>query len=1071
MKGEMQRRSLFVGRGRAALVDRVAEVKARDPLARVWIVVPNGATAEAVRDGLGCGRALVNVHIMTVEKAALEVSGACGLALPSGAERLVMRRLLEEAPAGKPFRKLAGSAGFLGALAATLRDLVDAGLAGAGLEPPPGSSTRLSELLALARAYEELRGELALDDDSERFARATERLRGGARPADCVFLCGLYDATGLQEEFLVALLGSAGEALALLPGHPFAAGFQERLVEALGLEVQAVEPLPVASRLDCLGAAWEGADPAVFLRQVPEDDGSVQVFSMPGGEVGALLLARHVAALLDAEEGLAPGDVELVSRGRGGLPGESVARELERLGVPVRRGALHLGECAAGRVVVALVGLLGAPRVAFSRVMDLAGELFWREEEIGGHWIDHATRAAWDRLGRRAGVRVAIDEDSKTGEAGRLLLRAARKGEELLVRSLLAWIDALASLHRALHAPGGSGGGWGQLGGRLVEFLETWLRPDTEGLGAWRVRLYGLARLDELGVGVECAGLGWVISGIARESTGQLAGEGSSLGVRIGKLAGRRGARARHVFLLDGDEGSFPRTRTTDVLLGDGDRRLLGARAPGLLAELDFLSEERALFGELCSLATERLVLVTSRPGIEGGTAAPSRFVAEALGVLGGDRLREAPSTEELLGDEYERPELVRFDLDAAWRGRADDALGVQEGLLFGLEEALGAGLDRARAREVVAAATLTPESSGACEAGRRRAPGMSAFDGQLSPGVAARLAEAGFFRGTPEQGLSASRLETFAGCGMRSLLGTILGVEELELPEESRGILASERGTRVHSILERFGRAAKAAGLEPWSDAPLEDLKALLFEAIAGVIKKARKEAPADQGDLWEAEAARYRGLLLGWLKAERREPAGWKPEEFEWRFDGIRLELGEGAPLYLRGVVDRVDLRQLGGAGGAREARIVDYKTGKGSDAKDESTHFGRSLQLALYGAAARSAFGASASSGLFDFVFSGKRTTWSGLGKKPSARSSWCRETDATAFKQVELLVEAMEAGVFWPTPRKDAKWDDKACGFCGMREACGPWREDAKRYAATRDPLLAELRTLMARGEAE
>jgi len=1079
MVGEMKRRAMFVGPGRSALVAAVEAEKAHDPFGRVLILVPNAATAESVGDDLAAGRALLNVQIQTIENAAVDVALQSGLVLPSGAERLVMRGLLAGSAAGASFRALADSPGFLGALGATLRDLVDAGLRGADLDTPEGSGQRLSELLALARAYEKQRAALELDDDSARFLRATACVKASGAPADCVMLFGLYDATGLQEEFLLALLERAARARVFLAGHAFAAGFRGRLQVALDVEPVLVDDKPPVSQLDWLRTGWDAVDKKA---PVCDEDGSVQVFSMPGGEVGAELLARHVAGLLDADPGLAPGDIELVARGTGGLPRPSIARELRRLGVPVRTSAGTLGETVVGRVVLGLGDLLDAPRVTRSRVMDLVSDLPWRAGPLafGKDGIEREMHAAelclLDKLGRAADLRVVIDGSSSSTEAGRLLLRTSSEGDRPAARALLAWIDQLADLHKALRAE--SGPAWGALGVKLARFLEAWLDPQAEGLRGWCKRLSKWECLTALGVRAESPGLVWVLRGLSSEAHDGAVVD--SCGVRLGKLAGRRGARARVVILLDGDEGSFPRSRGQNILLGDRERRLLGVRAPGLLADLDSPAEERALFHELCAMATEKLVLVTSRKGIEGGAAAPSRLVIEALGVLAGDALRGAPASEDVAEGKAEVGLLQRFDLEAAWRqdaARDGELLATREGALFGLDAALRAGLSRARAREVLGSVKdFVPPSSAAVEVARRKDLGRSAFDGQLGSAVVQALGESGRFRGTQERGLSPSRLETFATCGMRAFLSSILGVREYELPEENRGILAAERGTRVHEILERFGKAAKAAQLEPWPEADLDQLRVCLFDAIGAVIAKARFAAPDDQADLWDAEEKRYEGLLLGWLKAQRRDAGAWAPAEFEWRFEGVRFELAEAreagvAPLYLRGVCDRVDLRRPGGEGGGLEARVVDYKTGKGTDVKDESAAFGAHLQLALYGAAARSQFGAAASTGLYDFVFFGKEARWSGRGKKQTKAAKWRTDTDETARDQVRVLVDAMEAGTFWPTPRKDGKPSDYGCKLCGVREACGPWREDAERVAADADPVLAALQDVMKKPEDE
>ena len=893
---------------------------------------------------------------------------------------------------------------------------------------------------------------------------------------------------------------------------------------------------------------WRDPDPATLLERLgpaPAADGSFEVLSVPGGEVGAELVAREVAAWLESDTTRAPADVELVARGTGGVPSASLVRELVRLGVPVERRAGSLGETHVGRVLLALGNLLAAPRVARSRLMDLADDLPWSAAELAFgregqpkrvvRRVDSKERALWDRLAREADLRVVIDEASSCADASRLLFRQARADQRDSARALVFWLEELANLHHWVRAsptipknPITPGHTWARLAGRLVGFLQDWMAPDAEGLGAWRLRLGSLARLDALGgsrasatLAPDGIGLTWVLEGIGREAF-----EGETLdpgGVRVSRLARRRGASARLVILLDADEGSFPRAKQGNVLLGEEDRLALAPRAPALAAALEREGEERALFGELCAIARERLVLVTTRVGIEARAASPSRLLLEAMGMLHGG---EAPSSADVAEGDDDVLGLRRLDLEAAWRAPLGASLGSaakapsntpantsaskpsdtlfdlspiaeasppagkgtnrvvkgqatapamaagrREQLLWPVDRALLTALPAREVRAALAPLGLVAEASLTLETARQALPGRSAYDGQLGPEVLAQLSAAGGFRGTPEKGLSPSRLETFATCGMRAFLQSVLGLREFDLPEESRGIVAAERGKRVHKILESFGERAKAAGLEPWSAAPLEGLKRELFAAIDVEVEKARHASPEDQGSLWDAEAERYRGLLLSWLHTQRREPDGWVPLDFEWDFDGVRFEVrgavekdDHAPPLYLRGRADRIDARQLGGAGGGKEVRIVDYKTGKGADTKDDTTGGGRNLQLALYGAAARAKLGAAASEGLFDFVFFGHRARWSGRGTLKSDNSKRPAETDDSARQEVRVLVEAMEAGVFWPTPRKDRKPETHACDYCPVAEACGPWRIDAQQSAAEQDPVLAGLRAV-------
>lgn len=1039
----------------------------REPFDPLLVVVPNSASERSLRERLAGGRALLGVTIQTAEQAALATAGErVGLRLPPGAERLVMRRLLDrEGIADWP-----RSSGFLGTLAGALRDLFDAGLDAAALEGLRGVPHVEPRLLRLAERALAMRAELGLVDDTDLFARATEAL--SAHHPGRVALVGLYDPTGLQEAFVTRLLTSADEPLVCLPGHPFAQPFESRLMHALSsagfnVDRRAAHGAPEPSTaLAAWRAQWLRAPEPTPAGQgdlfaqgpgaVP-DDGSLRVLATPGGQLGGRFVARHIAQALDADPELAPVEVEVVTRGAGGVPAAHLVRELLALGVPVRRNSVGAGlqatlaETALGRGLLALGELLGAPKVSRARLLDLVSAWPWPAGPVplggGACVVDARERSRWERLSRDTGLRTVIDGESSSRDAFRLIatVRRADPADNASAQALAAWIDRVAALHRSC----AQGLGFGELGRRLAGFVAEHADPATPGFAEWTARLHSMGRFEALlDQGETASALGWVFEGFAREGLESAIVDPG--GVRIGRLGARRGARARVVYLLDGDAGSFPRRRPFAVLLTDGERERLARHLPALAGALDLEAEERALFQELLELARERLVLVTSKAGLEGAGASPSPFVLETLGFLAGDRDRCLPGAEVVHDPDQALPGLERAMMQSAWSRAAGGAPpSSREAPLWVVDQARAA---RAASADVLAvlAAGQAPAGvvrSATVERARALAPGHSAFDGQLSAEVVAALGAVGRLRGKPELGVSASTLESFATCGMRALLGKLLGVRREDEPELGRGILHTDRGKRVHDILERLTNAALDAGIATWDRAQFSKLAELLDQAIGAVIARARKASPADLGPLWDAEEQRYRGLLLGWLRQRCRDMGDWTVATAEWGFTATRIELPDASSLYLTGIVDRVDERGPQGADGAKAVRIIDYKTGK-ARGKDDSTAGATALQLYLYGRAARRERGAATSQGTYDYVFHGQHTHWSGAG-------------DALAGRELVALLGVAEAGAFWPSPRKDGKPSEDPCEFCDMRVACGPWREVALRHVAQIDPLVEAL----------
>lgn len=1134
----------------ARFLEVVDESKRRDPLAPLLVLVPNRATGDRLGKLVAADQARIGVTFSTLEVAAKGlVESDSGTSLPPGSERLVAGVLLQRTGLFSDFAKRAG---FLGGLSSTLRDLLDARVP---LDfDCQDKNTNLSRLLELHRAHKDLRGELKLADDSSCLEQAADAIDGGAAlSADgpcTVLLFGIYDPTGLQFDFLVAAAKASQVFHGFLPDHTFAGHFGRRLCSGLGvLPTQLARQTHGDGARDLAALRWAWRDESGSARPDFERDGSAEVLAVPGGSVGARLIAAEVLQLLDDQD-LDPRDVLLVSRGNGGLDQDAVALELDRLGIPVASSGTGLGDSRVGRPLLGLVEVLSLPRVSRAKLLDVLTDLPWAKAGIDlqgktkqprpipgakdglfdfegapnsknvpaadtvRESVDAEECGRWDRISRDAGLRLLIANPgaSTASEVGgsdgesapttgtpkgqrdfasevlaRISYEGHRRRQALLklndevprddakcarlareadsAQRLGDIVHRIAGLHRDL----ARGMAWNDLGSRLRGLLTEWLEPSAQGYSEWMARLGTLGRLDKLGVLATGQGLAWVIGGFGGESVGDEAG---SEGVRLAPLAKMRGARPRVVILLNGIESSFPRPPVPQPLLPSSDRERLVEVAPTL--QLDELSEERALFGELLDMPTDKLLLVTTFAGLESSRGeTPSRFLLNSLGVLG--HCAE-PSCEDIAKG---KGGVRLLELQVVWHGDRLGAPDPETASLRAMDAALEANMVPLDLHVELRRTRPAMERKLDMEQARTSEPGATNFDGRLGQEVLGPLGQAGLFRGgkpgdkTGGPPLSVSRLETFAQCGMRSFLSAVLGIREHETPEDRRGIAASERGQRVHEILEIFGAKSKQAGLLPWKPKDTEAHRTLLEACVAEVIERVLRSAPKSQRDLWEAERQRYNGLLGRWLRAEIVNGTGegdkpWIPEDFEWDFDGQRFELDDGgAPLWYRGRVDRVDL--LTSEGGTKSARIVDYKSGSGSTYRDDTTDFGKSLQLFLYGQAAAERFAAAGSEGVYDFVLTGSQTKWSGSGAYRTARAKGPQENNATAGAQVGALVYGMEAGHFAPLPRANGKTDTQGCSFCSMKDACGPWR-DHVISSAPDDPVGSALNSAFDAAEA-
>jgi ATP-dependent helicase/DNAse subunit B len=206
-----------------------------------------------------------------------------------------------------------------------------------------------------------------------------------------------------------------------------------------------------------------------------------------------------------------------------------------------------------------------------------------------------------------------------------------------------------------------------------------------------------------------------------------------------------------------------------------------------------------------------------------------------------------------------------------------------------------------------------------------------------LSPLILARFPES--------QSWSASRLEAYGTCGFYFYVAHVLKLEPRAEPEE--GYDVRTLGNMYHTILERLYRNTP-------DRTNLDDLLARLPEVARAVFAA----APLDYGfrptALWEQQQAELVRILRDTVTALAEKSEGWTPRYFEQRFGFGEKPLVVHTPhgdMRLHGYIDRIDVDAEG------RLRIVDYKA-SGSPIAADGLKDGHRLQLPLYALAARDA-----------------------------------------------------------------------------------------------------------------
>jgi RecB family exonuclease len=297
--------------------------------------------------------------------------------------------------------------------------------------------------------------------------------------------------------------------------------------------------------------------------------------------------------------------------------------------------------------------------------------------------------------------------------------------------------------------------------------------------------------------------------------------------------------------------------------------------------------------------------------------------------------------------------------------------------------------------------------------------------DAASTPGPPARwpLAAAGVGPAAvgprPAIAYAVTALDRYRSCPFKYFARDVLGLEE-EVVEET-GLSARARGTLVHAVFQAFFDEWTAAGHGGIDVAALPAARAL----FATVVDRLLRTIPP-------SERAIERAVLLGSAvaaglgeRAFRFEAAQAQPlvaRELEVPLDGEYTLGPDARPIRLRGTADRIDLL------GDGTLRLVDYKTGKASNARDL-------LQVKIYGALAetrlRGRLGRTWTVADAGYLAFGRGDDLFAAVITPETRA----EVLAGAGAEAVAVAEAVEAGTFPVAP------DDLfTCNFCGFAAVC-------------------------------
>lgn len=364
------------------------------------------------------------------------------------------------------------------------------------------------------------------------------------------------------------------------------------------------------------------------------------------------------------------------------------------------------------------------------------------------------------------------------------------------------------------------------------------------------------------------------------------------------------------------------------------------------------------------------------------------------------------------------------------WPATEAEALGVAERWLLALAESPSPS-----AAEKALTRCFPDRAQGRRAAAARASTAFTEFDGHV-PEAAPRHDL------SHEQGpaASAASLQTLGACALRYYFSEVLRVNAPpdRHADPQRWFPSEAQGSLLHAVFQRYHAELKDAGLKPDRERDADRLRMLLHEEAA----RLRRRLPQPRPEVEAEELRLLEEALRVFLAEEAKLGTGVQPLYFEASIgmearDGsspldaaepVRVPLGGGLSLRLRGRIDRIDLV---GTEGTRFA-VWDYKTGRPDryeGSEEAPFQGGRHLQPLIYlllaEARLKAAHGPEAKVESAGYLFPGHGVM---------DRLRWPAETLAEGRRTLSLLAELVRGGAFLPTR------DESACDFCGYARAC-------------------------------
>lgn len=375
----------------------------------------------------------------------------------------------------------------------------------------------------------------------------------------------------------------------------------------------------------------------------------------------------------------------------------------------------------------------------------------------------------------------------------------------------------------------------------------------------------------------------------------------------VGGMIEARSFRFKAVALLGLSEGQFPVVENPDPFLDESLRR-------SLKMDPRLGREQAGTFYQAFTRADEHLLLTRSYLSEDGEKWEPSPYWNSVQSLFAEKACQKLqPSIPRPQADACSPEELLFWaEQQNTLRIESEDLLNRRRWIAYG-----GQILKDRR--------------------GRQAAGAHEGYVDQLRDHLLTRF--------SPDRPWSPSRLEGYTTCPFDFYVNHMLDLKERRVPE--MGLSVAQKGSIYHEILERVYRGAG-------DNVDLDYLLALLDESAVNVYLNAPRKLGFRESPLWEVEQAEMSEKLRETITALEEARGDWNPLFLEAMFgkpQSFGIDNGTEKVL-VRGMIDRVDKNSRG------DIRVIDYKSGTGNLSKTDLKS-GRRLQITVYALAAKEMF----------------------------------------------------------------------------------------------------------------